>query len=146
MEVTYRIEMTRKTYDGICSYLQGWGDFYASSEITVVLRGSIRSNRHAGGGATGLVVGSRMGLGDPKAISKRFNTARIGLGRAHVGKNTVTVDLRELTDPELDALQFAASSAKLKPQQTRALVRIENTAREFKQLPPLVRIALAGVD
>jgi len=145
MDVTYKVEMTRKTYDGICAYLQTWGGFYSQPTITMVLRGSVRGGAKKGV-ATGLVVEGDTGWGDPQAIAKRFNTALCGLGRADVHQTKAVVDLRDLSDEQLEAFQFAAEAARLKPQQVRALKRIEAAAREFKQLPPLVRIALAGVD
>lgn len=145
MDIVYKVEMTRKTYDGICAYLQTWGSFYAQPTVTMVLRGSIRGGAKKGI-ATGLVVEGDVGWGDPKAVARRFNTALGGLGRAIVKKDSAVVDLRDLSDPQLEAFQFAAKSAALKPQQTRALKRIEEVAVQFKQLPPLVRIALAGVD
>jgi hypothetical protein len=141
--VKFRIDMTRKTFDGLCAFLNQWGTLYAMPGA-VVLRASVRSERQ-GRRASG-VVDSISGLGDAASVSKRYNVALCGLGRAKVMKNTAVVDLRDLTEAEIEAIVFVAQCAVLKASQQQAVERIEAEVTEFLKLPAMMRLAVAAVD
>jgi len=141
--VNYRIEMTRQTFDGLCAFLNQWGAIYAIHGA-VVLRASVRSERQDRRATS--VVDNVTGIGDAASVSRRYNTALCGLGRSKVLKSRAILDLRDLTEEELDALVFVAQCAVLKKQQKRAVERIEAEAREFILLPAMMRIAVAAAE
>ena len=141
--MNYKIEIPRKSYDGLCAFLQMWGDVYSVSGA-VVLRGSLRSERKRGRGSA--VVHSTAGCGDAGAIALRYNTARCGLGRAKVLKNVAILDLRDLTEAEMDAMEFVSKVAMLKPQQTQVVERIKFEVHEFLKMPAMMRLAVAAQD
>lgn len=139
--MNYHVSMTRKTFDGLCSYLQSWGQIY-SQPGAVPLRGSFRSIRNGGSA----VVRGETTLGSALDVSRLFNTALCGLGRSRVLKNQATVDLRDLTEEEVEALAFVAKHVRLKAQQTKALTRILDALIEFVEMPAMLRLAIAAED
>ena len=142
--MNYKIEIPRKSYDGLCAFLQQWGEIY-SQPGAVVLRGSLRSERKKRGHASA-VVRSTAGCGDAVAVALRYNTARCGLGRAKVLKTVAILDLRDLTEEEMDAMEFVSKVAMLKPQQIQVMVRIKDDLREFVKMPAMMRLAVAAQD
>lgn len=139
---SYKISIPRQTYDGLVGFLQRWGKLYGMPGA-VVFRGTLRSQSKKGCGA---VVHQSVGVGDAAAISKRYNTATCGLGRALVKKTEAILDLRDLTEEEMDAMHFVAQVAMLKPQQERVMVRVTATITAFLALPAMMRLALAAAD
>ena len=141
----YRINMTRKTYDALVRYMNRWSRLYSLPGVTCVLAGSVRKSALTAQRKTGFVT-SDAGIGDAKSFAKRFDYALHGLGRAHVTKTTVKLDLRDLLEQEIDALILMGRVASLKGMQRKALERVEDSIREFHQLPPLVRLAVMAED
>lgn len=141
--MNYRVQMTRNTFDGLCAFLNRWSTIYAMPGA-VILRGSVRSERQ--GRRATAVVDTLTGLGDAASLAKRYNTALCGLGRSKVTKNYAVVDLRDLTELELDAILFVAKCAVLKPQQKKAVERIQKEMDEFLKMPAMMRIAIAAAD
>ena len=140
----FHIGMTRKTFDAVCRYLQRWSKLYALPGVDTVLAGSLRKSALPKT-ASGTVIGNA-GLSDAKALAKRFDAALHGLGRASVTKTLVRLDLRDLTQLEMEGLILMARVANLKGMQRKALERILHGLREFSELPPLVRLAAMAVD
>lgn len=140
--MNYQIEMPRQSFDGLCMFLQQWAEIYAQPGA-VVFKGSLRKRQK---GPAGAVVRESAGIGDAKAISKRYDMACHALGRSRVRKNDAMLDLRDLVEEEMEALVFVADMAKLKPQQTRVMLRIKQELQEFLKLPAMVRLALAAKD
>lgn len=139
--MNYQIEFPRKSFDGLCRFLQQWAEIYVQPGA-VLFRGSIRMKFLT----AGAVVPESAGLGDAHDVAMRYDTARHALGRCKVGKQSAIVDLRDLDDDEMDALDFVARVAKLKPQQTQVMERMKRELRTFRALPAMVRIALAAKD
>ena len=142
--MNYKINIPRKTFDGLCSLLQHWGDVYAQPNA-VVLRGSLRTERRKKGRASA-IVHSSTGCGDASAVSKRYNAALLGLGRSKVMKNEALLDLRDLSEVEMDAMEFVAKVAMLLPQQQQVLVRVNKAVEEFLKMPAMLRLAIAAQD
>jgi hypothetical protein len=143
--VEYRISMTRSTYDALVRYMTCWSTLYALPGVECVLAGSVRKSALPKGKLTGFIVGD-VGISSAKCLAKRFAGALHGLGRAHATKTVVKIDLRDLLEAEIDSLILLARIANLKGMQRKALERIETSIREFKQLPPLVRLACMAAD
>lgn len=136
----FKIDMTRKTFDAVCQYLQNWSTCYSLPGLTTVLAGSVRKDALDRCRASGFIE-TDSGLGDAKALAKRFDMALHGMGRAHVTQTTAILDLRDLAEGEIEALILMARVATLKGMQRKALERIRDGFREFDELPPLVRLA-----
>lgn len=138
------VEIPRNTYDGLCSFLQRWGQVY-SQPNAIVLRGSLYNpfsdvaeqfnEPRAGAGSN---------PGGATRLAAYYLTALHALGRAKVQKTCATLDLRDLEEEEEQAFLIAAQVATLRPSQRRTLTRLANTARQFMNLPAMVRIALAA--
>ena len=143
--VEYRITMTRKTFDALVSYMTRWSVLYSLEGVTSVLAGSVRKSALPKGEKTGFLLGDT-GISDAKSLAKRFEGALHGLGRAHVTATLVKIDLRDLLEKEIDSLIVVGRIANLKGMQRKALERIEAAISEFKQLPPLVRLACMADD
>jgi hypothetical protein len=141
----FRIGMTRKTYNAVCNYLQRWSRIYSLPGVNTVLAGSIRKSALPKQRKSGVILGDS-GISDAKALAKRFDCALHGLGRAHVTKTLVRLDLRDLTETEIEALILMARVANLKGMQRKALERIEEGIRKFNELPALVRLAAMAAD
>jgi hypothetical protein len=143
--MNYRIQIPRKTFNGLCAYLQHWGRIY-SVPGAVVLKGMLRQERAKRVRVAGAVLQQRDGLGDASAIALRFNTACNGLGRCKVTSEEAILDLRDLSEEEQDALLFVSKVAALKPQQTQVMERFKRALVEWEKLPAMMRIALAAQD
>jgi len=142
--MNYKINIPRKTFDGLCSFLQHWGDVYAQPNA-VVLRGSLRTERLKKGHASG-VVNSNTGCGDAAAVSKRYTCALHGLGRSKVMMKEALLDLRDLGEEEMEAMEFVSKVALLLPQQQQVLVRVREALVEFRKMPAMLRLAIAAQD
>jgi hypothetical protein len=141
--MNYQIDIPRQTFDGLCAFLQNWGEVY-SQPGAMVFKGTMRSHRRHGKGSA--FIHKDTGEGDANAVAIRFNTALCGLGRSSVRKNDAILDLRDLNEEEMDAMLFVTQNAVLKAQQTRAMNRVAKGIQEFMALPAMVRIALAAKD
>ena len=135
--MNYTIDMPRKTFDGLCAYLQCWGGIY-SIPGAVVLKGSIRQRGHVAG-----AVAEDL---EADLIASSYNVALNSLGRCRTTKTQAFLDLRDLSEDEQNALTFVSRFARLKPQQTKVLVRFESTLSDFLNLPAMVRIALSAKE
>lgn len=137
MNVKYKIEIPRKTYDGLCAYMQQWGDVYRQPGA-VVFRGMLRKQKYLNASAVASDVTAQ-------ELCLRFTNTLHGLGRAKVRKNDAVLDLRDLSEEEVRDMVYVAAVAKLKAQQSACLVRIASELRLFQKLPDMVRIALAAL-
>jgi len=137
--VEYQISMTRKTYETLCLDLEMWGDYFAVPG-RVVLNGSLRSS---GVGSPGVTTSGTF-KGEGAAISKYYKLALHALmTHARVHKTKATIDLRFLEKEEIEALLFAAREAPIRGPQKRSFNRIAKATNEFRELPEMVRLALA---
>lgn len=141
----YKISMTRKTYDTLVRYMSQWGSLYKLPGVTSVLAGSLRKGALEKKCAQAF-VDSTTGLGDAKALALRFDCAAHGLGRAHVTSTVVKLDLRDLLAEEIDALVLMSRIANVKGMQAKALIRIRELLKEFRDLDPLTRLAIMAED
>jgi len=137
MNYNYKLIMPRKTFDGLCRYLQHWGQVYGRANA-VVLRGSLQKS------ATKIKIGAVATDVEAGELSLTYTSALHALGRAKVETAEATIDLRDLSDKEGEALTYVYATAKLKEQQYRALDRLLVEITTFHKLPAMVRIALAA--
>jgi len=142
--MNYKIHIPRQSFDGLVSFLQHWGEIY-SLPNAVVLRGSLRSERKTRGRASA-VVHATAGCGSAQAVALRYNYARCGLGRSKVMADEALLDLRDLSDEEMEAMEFVGKVAMLLPQQTSVLQRINEAVVEFRKMPAMLRLAIAAQD
>jgi hypothetical protein len=136
-----KIKIPRTTYDGVCQFIDTWMRTYRTPGAAV-LRGGFRSAF----GTFATKVFESGPLGDAALVAGIYNTALNALGRARVGKTEVVLDLRDLTQPEVDALVVVTENVALRPAQVRALKRVSATIKAFDALPEMMRIAVAMSD
>ena len=139
MNVNYKIEIPRKTYDGLCAYMSRWGGVY-NQPGAVVFRGMLRRKETTG---TAPAVASGV---TAQELCQHFLRTLHGLGRAKVRKRDAVLDLRDLSEDEVRSMIYVASTAKLKAQQANCLDRISAEIRAYQKLPDMVRIAIAAAD
>jgi len=139
MNYKYTLTMPRKTFDGLCRYLQHWGQVYGRANA-VVLRGPLQK------GATKIKIGALATDVEAGGLSLTYTSALHALGRAKVKLTEAIIDLRDLSDEESEALTYVYATAKLKEQQYRALERLRKEITVFQELPAMVRIAIAAKD
>lgn len=139
MNVNFKLSMPRKTYDGLCRYLDHWGQIYGQANAAV-LRGSLRK------GVSKVKCGAVATDVDAKDLSRTYGSALGALRRAVVKTDVAVVDLRNLSEEESAALHFVYGTAKLLEQQYRALDRLYEESRIFRELPEMVRVAIAALD
>ena len=137
MNVNYKTEIPRKTYDGLCAYMQQWGEIYGQPGA-VVLRGMLRQKNY--GSANAIASGVTAA-----ELCDHFTNTLHGLGRAKVLKAKAVLDLRDISEAEMRSMIYVAATAKLKAQQAQCLERVTSELRTYQQLPDMVRIALAAL-
>jgi len=142
--MNYKIHIPRQSYDGLVSFLQRWGEIY-SLPGAVVLRGTIRSEltTQCRGSA---VVHATADCSDAQVVALHYNYARCALGRSKVMADEALLDLRDLSDEEIEAMEFVGKVAILLPQQTSVLRRISEAIVEFRQIPAMLRLAISAQD
>jgi hypothetical protein len=140
--MNYGVTMPRKTYNDICAALQKWSAIYALPGA-VVMRGSLRGS--SGGIADG-VIDSGIWGGGADMLAQHYQLALRALGRAKVALNLVLLDLRDLSDDELDSILLVTQCIRLQPGQAQVLDRLSALIHDFVELPAMVRVALSAGD
>jgi hypothetical protein len=132
----YEVDIPRSTFDGLARFLQEWGRIY-SQPNAVVLRGSLNKPFEP-------VAAQFYEPGGAAKLADTYAMAANALGRCKVMKEKAVLDLRVLEDEEMIALEVVWQVAHLRPPQTRALKRVAEDSVRFRELPEMVRIALAA--